>query len=58
MSFADIGLNHYLVVSAILFALGVLIVATRRNAVAILMGGFAPLPTAHAVGSLPPYRSR
>lgn len=33
-----IGLTHYLVVSALLFALGVLTVATRRNAVAILMG--------------------
>lgn len=34
----EIGLTHYLVVSALLFALGVLTVATRRNAVAILMG--------------------
>jgi len=34
----DIGLHHYLLVSGILFALGVLTVATRRNAVAILMG--------------------
>lgn len=34
----DIGLNHYLMVSALLFGLGVLTVATRRNAVAILMG--------------------
>jgi NADH-quinone oxidoreductase subunit K len=33
-----IGLSHFLVVSAILFALGLLTVATRRNAVAILMG--------------------
>jgi NADH-quinone oxidoreductase subunit K len=38
MSFASIGLHHYLVVSALLLALGVLTVATRRNAVAILMG--------------------
>ncbi len=38
MTFLDIGLPHYLVVSALLFALGVLTVATRRNAVAILMG--------------------
>lgn len=33
-----IGLNHYLVVGALLFGLGLLTVATRRNAVAILMG--------------------
>ena len=33
-----IGLQHFLVVSAALFALGLLTVATRRNAVAILMG--------------------
>jgi NADH-quinone oxidoreductase subunit K len=38
MSWVEIGLHHYLVVSAILFAFGVLVVATRRNAVAILMG--------------------
>jgi NADH-quinone oxidoreductase subunit K len=33
-----IGLQHFLVVSAALFALGLFTVATRRNAVAILMG--------------------
>jgi NADH-quinone oxidoreductase subunit K len=33
-----VGLNHYLVVAALLFVLGLLTVATRRNAVAILMG--------------------
>jgi NADH-quinone oxidoreductase subunit K len=33
-----IGLHHYLTVAAILFVLGLLTVATRRNAVAILMG--------------------
>jgi NADH-quinone oxidoreductase subunit K len=38
MSFVAIGLHHYLVVSGLLFGLGVLTVATRRNAVAILMG--------------------
>jgi NADH-quinone oxidoreductase subunit K len=38
MSPLDIGLHHYLIVSGILFALGALTVATRRNAVAILMG--------------------
>ena len=32
------GLSHYLVVSAVLFCLGLFTVATRRNAVAILMG--------------------
>ena len=34
----DIGLLHYLILSAILFAIGLFTVATRRNAVAILMG--------------------
>jgi NADH-quinone oxidoreductase subunit K len=34
----EVGLPHFLVVSAALFALGMLTVATRRNAVAILMG--------------------
>ena len=33
-----IGLTHYLVLSSILFVIGLLTVATRRNAVAILMG--------------------
>mgnify|MGYP000287456949 FL=1 len=33
-----IGLPHYLVVSTLLFALGLYGVLTRRNAVAILMG--------------------
>lgn len=32
------GLLHYLVVSALLFALGLFGVVTRRNSVAILMG--------------------
>ncbi len=32
------GLTHYLVVSALLFGLGLFAVVTRRNAVAILMG--------------------
>ena len=35
---AHVGLPHFLVVAAILFALGLFTVATRRNAVAILMG--------------------
>jgi NADH-quinone oxidoreductase subunit K len=34
----DIGLPHFLALSAALFGLGLLTVATRRNAVAILMG--------------------
>jgi NADH:ubiquinone oxidoreductase subunit K len=34
----SIGLNHYLVVSAVLFTLGFVCVLTRRNAVALLMG--------------------
>jgi NADH-quinone oxidoreductase subunit K len=35
---AEIGLTHYLVVSALLFALGAGLIVTRRNAVLILMG--------------------
>ena len=34
----DIGLNHYLVVSAILFALGILAMVARRNAIGVLIG--------------------
>ena len=37
-SIMDIGLNHFLVLGALLFGIGLLTVATRRNAVAILMG--------------------
>ena len=33
-----VGLPHFLVVSAILFTLGIFAVLTRRNAVGILMG--------------------
>jgi len=33
-----VGLPHFLLVGALLFALGVLTVATRRNAVGVLMG--------------------
>lgn len=33
-----VGLAHYLVVAAILFALGLYTVLTRRNAISILMG--------------------
>jgi NADH-quinone oxidoreductase subunit K len=35
---ADVGLKHYLVVASILFALGIYIVLTRRNAISILLG--------------------
>jgi len=34
----EIGLQHYLIVSAALFSLGLLGVLTRRNAVNVLMG--------------------
>jgi NADH-quinone oxidoreductase subunit K len=34
----SVGLPHFLVVGAILFALGLITVVTRRNAVGILMG--------------------
>ncbi len=33
-----VGLQHFLVVGALLFSLGMLTVATRRNAVGVLMG--------------------
>ncbi len=33
-----IGLNHFLVVSAILFSLGIYSVVTRKNAIMVLMG--------------------
>lgn len=34
----EIGLSHYLVVSAILFALGLFAIITRKNAILVLMG--------------------
>lgn len=34
----SVGLNHYLVLSAILFSLGLFGVVTRRNAILVLMG--------------------
>ena len=34
----NIGLEHFLVVSAVLFALGVFGVITRKNAIMVLMG--------------------
>jgi NADH-quinone oxidoreductase subunit K len=33
-----VGLHHFLVVGALLYSLGLLTVATRRNAVGVLMG--------------------
>ena len=33
-----IGLGHYLMVSAVLFSLGIMCVLTRKNAVNVLMG--------------------
>ncbi len=33
-----VGLSHFLIVSAILFALGIYGIATRRNAILVLMG--------------------
>ncbi len=33
-----VGLSHFLIVSAILFALGIYAIATRRNAILVLMG--------------------
>ncbi len=33
-----IGLGHYLVISAMLFSLGIMAVLTRKNAVNVLMG--------------------
>ncbi len=35
---AHVGLTHYLVVSAVLFALGAAVVMVRRNAIAVLIG--------------------
>ena len=34
----EIGLNHYLVVSSILFSLGLYAIITRKNAIMVLMG--------------------
>ncbi len=34
----EIGLNHYLTLSAVLFSLGVFTVLSRRHAIVILMG--------------------
>ncbi len=34
----QIGLIHYLAVSAVLFSIGLVVIMTRRNAIAVLMG--------------------
>jgi len=34
----SVGLQHFLVISAVLFSLGLLAVITKRNAVTVLMG--------------------
>lgn len=36
--FLEIGLTHYLVVAALLFALGILAMVARRNAIGVLIG--------------------
>lgn len=38
MSLTQIGLEHYLLASALLFSIGIAIVVVRRNAVVVLMG--------------------
>ncbi len=38
MSFTPVGLNHFLILSAVLFVSGIFIMLTRRNAIAVLMG--------------------
>lgn len=34
----EVGLNHFLVVSSLLFSMGIYAIVTRRNAVMVLMG--------------------
>lgn len=34
----DIGLAHYLLLSAVLFVIGIIVVTTRRNAIGVLIG--------------------
>lgn len=36
--FTDISLVHYLLVGAVLFVVGLLVVTTRRNAIGVLIG--------------------
>ena len=35
---AEVGLNHFLIVAAVLFSLGLYAVITRKNAIMVLMG--------------------
>ena len=35
---SGVGLQHYLVISALVFGLGLLIIITRRSTIAVLMG--------------------
>jgi NADH-quinone oxidoreductase subunit K len=34
----EVGLNHYLVVSTLLFSMGIYAIITRKNAIQVLMG--------------------
>lgn len=34
----EVGLNHYLVVSTLLFSMGIYAIVTRKNAILVLMG--------------------
>jgi len=34
----EVGLNHFLVVSTLLFAMGIYAIVTRKNAIIVLMG--------------------
>jgi NADH-quinone oxidoreductase subunit K len=38
ISFFPVGLQHFLVLSAILLVLGIFVMLTRKNAIAVLMG--------------------
>ncbi|TVQ66661.1 MAG: NADH-quinone oxidoreductase subunit NuoK [Balneolaceae bacterium] len=38
LSIAEPGLNHFLIVSALLFSLGVMAVLSKRNVIMVLMG--------------------
>ena len=35
----EVGLNHFLVVSTLLFSMGIYAIVTRKNAIQVLMGG-------------------
>jgi len=36
--YLSVGLSHYLVLSAVLFCMGVFVMATKRNAIGVLIG--------------------